>query len=406
MSARKLAIAFAASVFAAAPNILLAADKTPAAAQQTTVAKPADDKANLPAIRVMDVRERKLVDRVIVSGTIQAVEEVYVQQQVEGLRIEDLKADVGDSVKAGDVLATLSTDALILQKSQLQANRAKAEAVGAQFQAQLAEAQANEAEAIRQAERAEKLVKSKAISVSQAEQLRATATASSARVNSANQAILANVADVKVVDSQIEDIDLKLARTAVKTPVGGIISMRSAKIGAIALGGGNPLFTIIRDNALELKADVAEGDILKLQRGQVVHLAVAGTSTKIEGKVRTIDPMIDQTTRLGTVKITIEDAAAARIGMYATAEIIISDRNVLTLPLTAVTTEDGATIVRLVSSDGVVKLTKVKTGVQDGDFVEIESGLKAKDIVVEKAGAYVRDGDRVNPVFPQQTASN
>ena len=91
--------------------------------------------------------------------------------------------------------------------------------------------------------------------------------------------------------------------------------------------------------------------------------------------------------------------------MYATAEIIISDRNVLTLPLTAVTTEDGASIVRLVDGNGVVKLTKVKTGVQDGDFIEIESGLKAKDIVVEKAGAYVRDGDRVNPVFPQ-TASN
>ncbi|UVC07622.1 efflux RND transporter periplasmic adaptor subunit [Rhizobium sp. TH2] len=403
MSIRKLAFAIAASVFAASPAFSIAADD-PAAVTQTA-AKPADDKANLPAIRVMDVRERKLVDRVIVSGTIQAVEEVYVQQQVEGLRIEDLKADVGDSVKAGDVLATLSRDALILQKSQLQANRAKAEAVGAQFQAQLVEAQANEAEALRQAERAEKLVKSKAIAVSQAEQLRATATASTARVNSANQAILANVADIKVVDAQLDDIDLKLARTEVKTPVGGIISVRSAKIGAIALGGSNPLFTIIRDNALELKADVGEGDILKLHAGQVVHLAVAGTSTKTEGKVRTIDPVIDQTTRLGTVKITIDDASAARIGMYATAEIIISDRNVLTLPLTSVTTEDGAPIVRLVDGKGVVKLTTVKTGVQDGDFVEIESGLKAGDIVVEKAGAYVRDGDRVNPVFPQ-TASN
>jgi HlyD family secretion protein len=402
MSARKLALALAASVFAASPAFGIAADEP--AAVTKTAAKPADNKANLPAIRVIDVRERKLVDRVIVSGTIEAVEEVYVQQQVEGLRIEDLKADVGDSVKAGDVLATLSTDALILEKSQLQANRAKAEAVGAQMQAQLAEAQANEAEAIRQAERAEKLVKSKAISVSQAEQLRATATASSARVNSANQAILANVADVKVVDAQIDDINLRLARTEVKTPVAGIISARSAKIGAIALGGANPLFTIIRDNALELRADVAEGDILKLQRDQIVHLSVAGTSTKVEGKVRTIDPVIDQTTRLGTVKITIEDATAARIGMYATAEVVVSDRNVLTLPLTAVTTEDGATIVRRVD-DGVVKLTKVKTGVQDGDFVEIESGLKVKDLVVEKAGAYVRDGDRVSPVFPQ-TVSN
>ena len=404
MFARNLALALAASVFAASPAFGIAADEP--AAVTKTAAKPADDKTNLPAIRVMDVRERKLVDRIIVTGTIEPVEEAYVQPQVEGLRIETLKKDVGDAVKAGDVLATLSSDSLVLEKSRLQANRAKAEAVTAQLKAQLAEAKANEAEAIRQAERAEKLVKSKAISVSQAEQLRATATAASARVNSADQAILANEADVKVVDAQIDDIDLRLARTDIKAPVDGVISMKNAKIGSIAAGAGNPLFTIIRDNAIELRGDVAEGDLLKLQPGQVVHMSVAGTSTKVDGKVRMIDPMINATTRLGTVKISIDDASVARIGMYASAEVVVSERNVLTLPLTSVTTEDGATIVRLVDGNGVVKLTKVKTGVQDGDFVEIESGLKAKDIVVEKAGAYVRDGDRVNPVFPQQTASN
>jgi len=402
MFLRKLALAIAASVFAASPAFSLAADD-PASATQTA-AKPTD--ANLPAIRVVDVRERKLVDRIIVTGTIEAVEEAYVQPQVEGLRIETLKTDVGDTVKAGDVLATLSNDALLLEKSRLQANRAKSEAVTAQLKAQLAEAKANEAEAIRQAERAEKLVKSKAISVSQAEQLRATATASSARVNSAVQAILANEADVKVVDAQIEDIDLRLARTDIKAPVDGVISAKNAKIGSIAVSAGNPLFTIIRDNAIELKADVAEGDLLKLRPGQVVRMSVAGTSAKVDGKVRTIDPVINATTRLGTVKISINDAAAARIGMYASAEVVVSERNVLTLPLTAVTSEDGSMIVRLVDDKGVVKLTKVTTGVQDGDFVEIESGLKAKDIVVEKAGAYVRDGDRVSPVFPQQTASN
>jgi HlyD family secretion protein len=323
---------------------------------------------------------------------------------VDGLRIEELKADVGDTVKAGDVLATLATDSLILQKSQLLANRAKVEAVGAQLEAQLIEAQANEAEAIRQAVRAEGLVKSKAIAVSQAEQLRATATAATARVNSARQGILANKADVKVIDAQIDDIDLKLARTDVKTTVAGVVSARNAKIGAIAAGAGNPLFTLIRDNAVELDADVAEGDLLKLKPGQTVRMNVAGTSTVVQGKVRTIEPVIDATTRLGTVKIAIDDATVARIGMYASAEVIVSDRKVLSLPLTAVTSEDGNMVVRKVV-DGVVTMTTVKTGVQDGDFIEISEGLAAKDIVVEKAGAYVRNGDRVSPVFSQQTAS-
>lgn len=396
MFTKKLAMILAASVFAMQPAYVLSAEE-PAA----TTAKPSD--ANLPAIRVTEANERTLVDRVIVTGTVQPVEEVYVQPQVDGLRIEDLKADVGDVVKAGDVLATLATDTLVLQKSQLLANRAKVQAVTAQLQAQVLEAEANEAEAIRQAERAEKLVKSKAVAVGESERLRAAATAATARVNSAKQAIVANDADLKVIDAQIDDVDLKLARTDVKTTVGGVISAKTAKIGAIAAGAGNPLFTLIRDNAIELKADVSEGDLLKLKPGQAVHMTVAGTSTRVEGKVRTIDPVIDGTTRLGTVKISIDNPEIARIGMYASAEVVISERKVLTLPLTAVTSEEGSMVVRKVV-DGVVTMTKVTTGVQDGDFVEISDGLKAKDIVVEKAGAYVRNGDKVAPVFPKTAA--
>lgn len=398
MSTRRFALILAASVFAAQSAVTLAAEN----AATPTTTEPTE--TSLPAIRVTDAQMRKLVDRVIVTGTVEAVEEVYVAPQVEGLRIETLKADVGDVVEAGMVLATLADDTLVLQKSQLQANRAKVEAVGFQLEAQVVEAEANEAEAIRQAERAEGLVRRKAVAVGEAERLRATAAASTARVNSAKQAIKANNADLKVIDAQIDDVDLRLARTEIKTTVAGVVSERSAKIGAIAAGAGNPLFTLIRDNAVELKGDVAEGDLLKLKPGQAVRMTLAGTSTEVEGKVRTIDPIIDAVTRLGTVKISISDPGVARIGMYASAEVIVSEREVLTLPLTSVTSEDGGMVVRKVV-DGVVTMTKVATGVQDGDFIEISDGLKPKDIVVEKAGAYVRNGDRISPVFNQQTAA-
>ena len=61
---------------------------------------------------------------------------------------------------------------------------------------------------------------------------------------------------------EIDDIDLKLARTAVKSPVAGVVSARTAKIGAIASGGASPLFTVIRDGEIELKADVSEDSVL------------------------------------------------------------------------------------------------------------------------------------------------
>lgn len=75
-------------------------------------------------------------------------------------------------------------------------------------------------------------------------------------------------ADLKVFDSQIADADLKLARTDVKTPVAGTVSAKNAKVGAIAAGNGDPLFTIIRDGDIELVAEVAESDVVRIMAGQ------------------------------------------------------------------------------------------------------------------------------------------
>ena len=98
---------------------------------------------NLPAIVVTAAEPRPIVDRVIATGSVQAVEEVYVTPLVDGLSIRTLAADVGDRVEANGTLATLNDDALLLQKSQTEASLAKAEAALAQIGAQLVEAKAN-----------------------------------------------------------------------------------------------------------------------------------------------------------------------------------------------------------------------------------------------------------------------
>jgi HlyD family secretion protein len=360
---------------------------------------------NAPAIVVTTVTERKLTDRVLTSGTIQPVEDVYVQPLVEGLSIKTLKADIGDKVQAGDVLATLMDDTLILQKSQYEANKAKVIAAGAQAEAQRLTAKTNLDEANRQLARGEALAKSGTISTSQLDQLRASAIAASATLNSAEQAIKANEADIKVVEAQIADTNLKLARTEVKAPVGGVISARTAKVGAIASGAGQPLFTIIRDNALELKADLAEEDVLKVAKGQKVTITPAGSSEKISGTVLKVEPTVNATTRLGVVDIAIDTPEAVRSGMYAEANIIVAERTSPALPVTAVTTNSEATTSRLVKDD-MVHIVRVETGIQDGQYIEIIKGLSAGDKVVAKAGAYVRDGDRVKPVDSLTSASN
>ena len=386
------------------PAATFALAAAPAMSQET--GEPAATaEAKLPSIIVTQVAERHLTDRVIATGTIRPVQEVYVQPLVDGLSIRSLEADVGDVVKADQVLAALNEDALVLQKSQLEANKAKAEAGLAQYRAQVIEAQANRDDAIRQRDRAVKLGKTGTSSVSEVERATAAAEVAEARLQAARQSVSVGEAEIKVVESQIADIDLKLARTGVKTPYAGIVSARNAKVGAIASGAGEPLFTVIRDGALELVADLSERDIRKIEPGQKAIVSIAGGTGTIEGEVRLVSPTVDPVSRLGFVRIDVDEKSGARAGMYGSAEIIVSETTALALPLSAVTTGREGSFARKVE-DGIVKQVEIEAGIQDGGFVEVASGLKAGDMVVEKAGAFVRDGDRIKPVQADQAVSN
>lgn len=384
------------------PAAALAFAAASAMSQEATAPKA---EAQLPSIIVTEAVDRPLTDRVVATGTIRAVQEVFVQPLVDGLSIRSLEADVGDEVAADTVLATLNDDALVLQKSQFEANKAKAEAGLAQYKAQAIESQANLDDAVRQRDRAERLAKSGTGSVAEVERATALAAVTRARLQAAQQSISVGEADVKVVESEIADIDLRLARTGVKTPVAGIVSVRNAKVGAIASGAGDPLFTVIRDGALELVADVSEANIRKIKPGQKATVSIAGGEAKLEGEVRLVSPTVDPVSRLGYVRIDVDEKSGARAGMYGSAEIIIEQKTALALPLSAVTTGRKGSFARKVE-DNVVKQVEIQIGIQDAGFVEVASGLQAGDLVVEKAGAFVRDGDRISPVPAEPAVSN
>ena len=365
-------------------------------------------KANLaPPIIAVRAEQAEVIERILVNGLITPVEEILVQPQVEGLAIDELLADVGDTVKKGDVLARLSDDQLLLQKSQYVANRAKAEANIAQLQAQLAEVEANTNELEKAADRAKTLAKNGTYSSVQADQAEAQAVGGRAKVRSVEESIKVAEADIKVVDAQIQDIDLKLARTEVKAPADGLITARAAKVGTIASASAGSMFTMIRDGKLELKADVSETDVLKIEPGMKAEIQFSGLKAARSGTVRLVEPTLSTTSRLGTVRIDFENSEGLKAGLFAEAEIIAEKREGVTVPVTSVSlSRDGASV--LLISDGQAHLTEVETGIRDGDSIEITEGLSAGDMIVAKAGAFVRDGDRVNPVIeddPETTAA-
>jgi HlyD family secretion protein len=153
--------------------------------------------------------------------------------------------------------------------------------------------ESNTAEAVKTSNRARQLVASGAYSTVQAEQAEAQATAALARVRSVEQSVKVAQADIALIDAQIKDVDLRLARTEVKAPVSGVVSARGARVGAIASAAAGPLFSIIRDGALELRADVAETDMHRIVEGQRVHINLIGADAARDGVIRLIEPTLN-----------------------------------------------------------------------------------------------------------------
>ena len=381
------------SVLTAALVGALLSAALPSQAQEAAEAAPAD----LPAITVSEVRAMPMRDRVIASGLVAAVEEVRVQPQVEGQAVEDLLADVGDRVEAGQVLARLSGSTLDLQRSELLAQRASVMAAIAQSEANLIEATTAAAEAERVAARNATLLAQGTIAQAQADQTTAAADSARARVRVAEQGIASAQAQMALVDAQLASLDLQLSRTDVTAPAAGIVIERNASIGSIASGAGEPMFVLIRDGRLEMRADVSEADMIRLAPGQTALMTAPGIDTPIAGLVRRVSPTIDTQTRLGEARIEIEASDMIRAGMFLTAEILVRQEEMLAVPVTAVGAgAEGATV--MVVRDGIVTRTAVVTGIRDGGMVGITEGLSAGDLVVTKAASFVRDGDRIRPV--------
>jgi len=385
------------------PTLILAAalasllPSVPALAQEAAAA-PTAEAAALPAITVTEARATRLSDRVIVSGLVAAVEEVQVAPLVEGQPLEALLVDVGDMVTEGQVLATLSKTTLELQKAEAEASLAAARSTIAQGEAQLVEAQTARDEAQRVADRTAKLREQGTAPQAQADTANANALSANARVTVATQGLEAARAQLALAEARLDNVNLLLSRTEVKAPVAGKIVARNAKIGAIATAAGQPMFVITRDAALELRADVAETDLLRVAAGQKARLRAIGLAGTLEGAVRLVEPSIDPLTRLGRARISIADNGLMRSGMFVEAEILVAEREALAVPVTAIgSSADGSTVMRV--RDGVVERVPVKTGIRDGALIEVVDGLAAGDQVVVKAGAFVRSGDRINPVL-------
>jgi HlyD family secretion protein len=380
--------------------IALAFTGAPLMAQEADAAENPTEAvtAVLPAITVTTVSKSVLQDRVLASGLIGPVERVQVQPLIEGQPIETLAVDVGDMVTKDQVLARLSKTSLDLQESQFVASMASAKATIAQAEASKIDAEATAAEARRVADRTAKLRQQGSATQAAQDTAQAGAISAAARVAVAVQTLEAARAQLSLAEAQLDNVKLQLARTEIRSPVAGEVLERNALVGSIATAAGDPMFVIMKDGALEVRADVAEADLLKVAKGQTAELRFGDGDAVFSGTVRLVEPDIDLTTRQGSARITLDTPEALRSGMFMNAEIIVAERDTNVVPLTAISsTPDGVRVMRV--KDGNVEAVIVKTGIRQGNLIEIVEGLNEGDVVVKKAGAFVRPGDVIKPML-------
>lgn len=331
--------------------------------------KPAAPAKPALTVTVTQPQASSLPLKISANGNIAAWQEASVGTEANGLRLAEVRANVGDVVKKGQVLAVFAADTVMADVAQAKAAVAEAEAT-------LAEAAAN-------AQRARELQPAGALSGQQINNYLTSERTAQARLEAVRAA------------ARVQQ--LRLAQTQVVAPDHGIISSRSATVGAV-LPAGQELFRLIRQGRLEWRAEVPSSELAKVKVGLPATVAATSGAAPVVGKVRMVAPTVDPQTRNGIVYVDLGATREVKAGMYARGEFDIGNSNALTLPQTAVLLRDGFSYVLRVGADSKVSQAKVGVGRRVGDRIEITSGLDASAKVVAAGGGFLSEGDTVKVV--------
>ncbi|MCZ4314338.1 efflux RND transporter periplasmic adaptor subunit [Comamonadaceae bacterium G21597-S1] len=343
-------------------------------ADEAPAATPEPVATAKPALTVTAVRPQlgRLPMQLRANGSIAAWQEASVGTEANGLRLSELRAGIGDVVRAGQVLATFDA-------ATVQADVALA-------RAQLQEAQANALEAAGNAERARTLKDSGALSTQQINQYLTLEQTAQARVAAAKAAL-----DVQ---------QLRLKHAQVLAPDRGVITSRSATIGAV-VPAGTELFRMIRQGRLEWRAEVTSNELGRIKPGTPVLVTVA-SGAEVRGKVRTIGPTVDNKTRTALVYVDLPStkdlSGPAKPGMFASGSFELGDSSALLVPQTTLVMRDGFSYVYKLGDDNRVSRIKVQTGRQAGDQVEITSAFDVNARLVATGAGFLNEGDLVRVV--------
>jgi RND family efflux transporter MFP subunit len=299
------------------------------------------------------------------GGPVAAWQEIIVSPEIGGLRIAELRVDVGEHVTRGQVLAQLADESL-------RAELRKQEAALAQAQANLEQAESN-------SRRAQMVAGSGALSDQQIEQYHITEATARATLASAR--------------AELDATKLKVKQTRVIAPDEGVVIAKSGVLGNV-VNTGAELFRLLRQGRVEWQAELDARQLEGVKAGQRARVTLP-SGVRVEGTVRIVAPALSTNTGRAIAYVSLPKDSPARVGMFVNGAIDMQATPAVTLPQSALVARDGRSYVYVLGEGDKASSRAVITGRRRGDRIEVLSGLEPDARIVAGGGAFLSEGAHV-----------
>jgi RND family efflux transporter MFP subunit len=326
------------------------------------------------------------------TGTVRARTATVLSSRVMAY-VRQVEVQVGDRVRAGQLLVTL-------ESQDLQANVRRAEAAEAEVRSAIPEAESGIAGAKANLDlagstfrRMEDLASKKSISNQEFDEASARLKAAQAAYEMARAK--RSQLDSKLAQAEQEINAARIMRdyTQIAAPFAGVVTARSVEPGNLAAPGA-PLLTVEREGAYRLEASVEESKLPFVKTGQTVEIELEALNRRLTARVSEIVPAVDAASRANIVKIDLPELANLRSGMFGRAWVPMGSSSVVAVPKAALV-ERGQLESVFVIEDGVARNRLVTTGKRGPDVIEVLSGLSEGENVVSPIPSGLADGVRV-----------
>src|SRR5215831_3114253 len=362
--------------------------------REATVRAEADEREKaLPRMAVMRVSRGSDANELKLPGTMQPITEAPILARADGY-LKRRIVDIGDRVRAGQVLAEIDAPELDQQIRQ-------AEATVEQAQANLEQGKANRDLAQITADRWKALFARGVVPRQDSDQYQAQFAAQNANVQALEKAVSAQRSNVTAAKANLARLQEVQGYRIVKAPFDGVITVRNVDAGALVSSGNTLLYRIAQTETLRTYVNVPQTNANSVHVGQPAVLTVSNfPGRSFRGTVTRTAKALDPATRTILVEVDIPNGDGSLFpGTYSEVDLSASRSNPpLVLPANAIIFRNDGAQVAIVQPDGTIHLQKVVVGRDYGDRVEILQDLAEGTTIIAAPGDAAREGAKIIPV--------